>query len=95
VAERADGRVPIEELIEFPARYVFKVIGHHTRDFADRAHKVLRESFPDERKIELRTRLSRQGTYLSVTLTAQVESADELKNAYASLRKMKGVITLL
>jgi len=95
LAERSDGRVPIEELIEFPARYVFKAIGHHTRDFADRALAAVNGAFPDGRKIDLRTRLSRQGTYLSVTLTTQVESAAELKDAYAALRQVEGVITLL
>jgi putative lipoic acid-binding regulatory protein len=95
LAERTDGRVPIEELIEFPARYSFKAIGHHTRDFSDRAYAALKACLADGRKVEFRTRMSRQGTYLSVTLTTQIESADELKTAYAALRKIEGVITLL
>jgi len=95
VAERTDSRVPIEELIEFPTRYTFKAIGHHTREFSDQVFQAARDALGGERKVELRTRLSRQGAYLSVTLTAQIESADELKAVYAVLRKVEGVITLL
>ena len=95
MAERTDGRIPIEELIEFPARYTFKAIGHHTRDYSDRVYAALTACLADGRRVELRTRLSRQGAYLSVTLTTQIESADELKGTYAALRKVEGVITLL
>jgi len=95
LAERTDGRIPVEELIEFPARYVFKVIGHHSWEFAEGAFAALNASLSDGRKVELRTRLSRHGAYLSVTLTTRIESATELKDAYAALRQVEGVITLL
>ncbi len=95
MAERTDSRVPVEELIEFPTRYTFKAIGHHTREFTDRVYETAREALGGERKVELRTRLSRQGAYLSVTLVTRIESAEELKAVYAVLRKVEGVITLL
>lgn len=95
MAERADGRIPVEELIEFPVRYHFKAIGHHTREFSDRVYTAAREALDDGRKVELRTRLSSKGAYLSVTLTTQIESAGELKAVYRSLRSVRDLITLL
>ncbi len=90
-----DTRIPIEELIPFPTRYTFKVIGHHTRAFSGDALKATRKVLGEERKIELRTRLSSKAAYLSVTLVAQVENADELRAVYAALRTIADVITVL
>jgi putative lipoic acid-binding regulatory protein len=95
VAERTDGRIPVEELIEFPARYSFKAIGHHTREFSDRVYAAARDALDESRRVELRTRLSSKGAYLSVTLTTQIESAEELRAVYRSLGKVRDLITLL
>lgn len=95
MATASDGRITVEELIEFPTRFAFKAIGHHTRQFSQQALDAVRGAFQDGRQVELRTRLSRNGTYLSVTLTARLESADELRNVYAALRSLDGLITVL
>lgn len=90
-----DARIPIEELIEFPTRFVFKAVGHHTVRFAGDAHKAVRRALGGERQVELKTRLSSKAAYLSATLTATVESPEELTAAYAALRQVEGVITVL
>ena len=88
-------RIPVEELIEFPTAFSFKVIGHHTLAFTQRAFDAAQGALGEGRKVELRTRLSRKATYISATLTARIESADELKAVYAALRKLEGTITVL
>ncbi|GAB6063770.1 DUF493 domain-containing protein [Deferrisoma palaeochoriense] len=90
-----DRRIPVEELIDFPTRFSFKAIGHHTREFAPAAFRVVREILGDDRGVELRTRLSRQAAYISATVTARVDSAEELRTVYAALWKLEGVITVL
>ncbi|MHB8766408.1 MAG: YbeD family protein [Deferrisomatales bacterium] len=90
-----DCRIPVEELLEFPTEFAFKVIGHHTREFPHRAVQAVRGALGGERPVAFRTRLSRAGTYISTTLTARVDSADELRAAYAALRALDGVITTL
>lgn len=90
-----DVAIPIEELVDFPSRFAFKAVGHHTREFARTCLLALRRVLGDERKIELRTRLSSKAVYVSVTLTTTVESAGELRAAYAVLRGVEGVITVL
>ncbi|GAB4260766.1 MAG: hypothetical protein Kow0092_09840 [Deferrisomatales bacterium] len=90
-----NGRIPVEELIEFPTRFAFKAIGVHTLVFAQAALDAVHEALGEERSVALRTRLSRKGTYMSVTLTTEVRDAEELKAAYAALRRVSGVITVL
>ncbi len=85
----------MEELLEFPTAFAFKAIGQHSLALPDRALAAVREVVGAERRLDLRTRLSRNGTYLSVTLSTRIESADELRAVYAALRTVEGVITLL
>ncbi len=88
-------RVAVEELLEFPTAFSFKAIGHHTLHFSQQAFQAAKSALPEDRRVTLRTRLSRNGTYISVTLTATVESADELRAVYTALRKLEDVITVL
>ena len=90
-----DTRIPIEELVSFPSRFVFKAIGHHTLAFSGDCLKAVRTALGDDRKVELRTRLSSKAAYVSVSLTTEVRSSDELQAAYAGLRAVKGVATVL
>jgi putative lipoic acid-binding regulatory protein len=91
----SDRRIPIEELIEFPTAFAFKAIGRHTFLFSQEAFEAAKSALPEDRRVQLSTRLSRDGTYVSVTLTATVESADELRAVYAALWGVEGVITVL
>ena len=36
-----DRRIPVEELLEFPTRFAFKAIGHHTREFSRDAFQAV------------------------------------------------------
>ncbi|MBI5442538.1 MAG: DUF493 domain-containing protein [Deltaproteobacteria bacterium] len=90
-----DTRIPIEELVKFPTKYTFKAIGHHKLTFTGRVLEAVRKVLGEDRKIELRTRLSSKGAYVSVTLVARVENADELRGVYAALRTVSEVITVL
>jgi putative lipoic acid-binding regulatory protein len=90
-----DRRIPVEELIDFPTSFAFKAIGHHTLGFQHEAVEATRSALPGDRRIQYRTRLSRNGTYLSVTVTATVVSADELRSVYDALWHVGGVITVL
>ena len=90
-----DRRIPIEELVAFPGPYTFKAIGHHTREFAPTVLKAAQRALGENRRIEFRTRLSRKAAYISVSLVATLECAEELRNTYAALRAVEGVITIL
>jgi putative lipoic acid-binding regulatory protein len=91
-SERA---VAVEELLEFPTRFAFKAVGPNGERFVADARGAARAALGPERPLQHRARPSRQGTYVSVTLTARVENADELRAVYAGLRAVAGVITVL
>ncbi len=55
----------------------------------------MRSAVGGDRDVELRTRLSRRAAYVSATVTARIDSAEELKTVYAALWKLDGVITVL
>ena len=88
-------RIPPEALIPFPTSFTFKAIGHHSGPFARAVHEAVAGALGGDRPVELSTRLSRNGTYLSATCTARIASADELRAVYAALYGVEGVITVL
>ena len=90
-----DRRIRVEDLIDFPVSFSFKAIGHHTLGFTQDALEATKSALLGDRPVRYRTRLSRHGTYLSVTLTARIESSRELRQVYDALRSIEGVITVL
>lgn len=90
-----DTRIPIEELIDFPTEYSFKAVMNHTQKSTKNVLLAVQKALGDDRRVESRTRLSRNGTYISITATARLESVQELKTVYAALRKVEGLITVL
>ena len=87
--------IPVEELLKFPARFAFKAVGPNHEAFIAATEAAVRSSLGAAPDLERRTRPSRHGTYLSVTLTTRVENADELRAVYTGLRAVPGVITIL
>ncbi|MDF1551999.1 MAG: DUF493 domain-containing protein [Deferrisomatales bacterium] len=91
----AERSVPIEDLLEFPTPFEFKAVGPNQEAFVAAVEATARDALGASRTLERRTRTSRNGTYLSVTLSTRVENADELRAVYAGLRTVPGVITVL
>jgi putative lipoic acid-binding regulatory protein len=87
--------VPVEELLEFPTRFAFKAVGPNNEAFVGAVETATRGCLDPARTVDRRTRPSRNGTYLSVTLTTRVENVDELHAVYNGLRAVPGVITVL
>ena len=85
----------MEELLEFPTPFEFKAVGPNGASFVAAVGAAARSALGPDRALEQRTRPSRHGTYVSVTLTAIVVNADELQAVYAGLRAVPGVITVL
>jgi putative lipoic acid-binding regulatory protein len=87
--------IPVEELIEFPTVFSFKAVGPHSEQFIAAAENATRGALGATSQVDRRTRPSRNGTYVSVTLDARIEDVDELHAVYAGLRAIPGVITVL
>lgn len=84
----------LEELVEFPATFTFRVVAADADGLADRCAAHVRDAIGRE-ITELNEQPSKKGNYRSVRVVAMVESADEIRAAYAALKAEPGVKMLL
>lgn len=67
-----------KSLMQFPMEFPIKIMGVATEDFLDIVHGIAREHFEEFTKTEY----SRTGKYMSVTITVNAQSKDQLDNVY-------------
>ena len=75
----------------FPETYIFKVIGVNTEDFITRVVQAAINAMGRTEQLDVNTRESRAGRHVSVTLSAHVDDADTVLDAYELLRSVQGV----
>jgi putative lipoic acid-binding regulatory protein len=75
----------IGELLDFPAQFPIKVIGHHHDSFTDVIGDFVREHISQFSNDDLKVSESRNGKYLSVTVSVTVESREQLEALYLAL----------
>ena len=81
-----------EELIEFPARHLFKLIGHR-EGLSDAVMAALTAlGYPDVILVE---RPSARGRYVSLTFDLYVEDGRRLDSVYCALERLPGLVFLL
>lgn len=90
------GQVPDEGLLQFPCDYVFKAFGPAAPDagFEAAVLNAVSEVVPIG-KDALRTRGSRGGNYLCVSVVVRVLSRQQLDSIYLELRRIPGLNYLL
>ena len=71
-----------ESLMQFPMEFPIKIMGVATEDFLDIVHGIAREHFEDFSEEFTKTEYSRTGKYMSVTITVNAQSKDQLDNVY-------------
>jgi len=74
-----------ESPLVFPTPFPIKVMGPRVDDFAQSIVDVVREHAPDFDAATLELRTSRAGNYLSVTVTINATSREQLDNLYRAL----------
>jgi putative lipoic acid-binding regulatory protein len=74
-----------ESPLVFPTPFPIKVMGPRVDDFAQSIVDVVREHAPDFDAATLELRTSRAGKYLSVTVTINATSREQLDNLYRAL----------
>lgn len=75
----------LEKLLEFPVDFPLKVMGRRVDEFAQTISGILREHVPGFDPSTLELRASSQGTWLSVTAVARIESREQLERLYRAL----------
>ncbi len=81
----------LEGAHDFPGPYTIKVIGRAHAGFSDAACYAAREVLGLEASVEAALRLSAHGRHACVTLTLQVESAEQVRSVYLQLAELQGL----
>lgn len=90
-----DGRTPPpEELLEFPCDFMFKAFGPNEESFRDAVRQAISEIIPVPLDA-VRSRPSREGTYVCVSVLVRLHNFGQLKAIYQVLRGVEGLKYLL
>lgn len=74
-----------ETLIEFPCDFLIKIMGKSQQDFIDFAKKTIDHHFPNTKPDAWQQQDSKNGNYLSLSVTVYAESKTQLDAAYREL----------
>lgn len=74
-----------QSLLQFPCEFVIKAFGLASNEFETEVLTIIRHHVPDLREDALRTRASKDGKYLALTITCTVESREQIDNIYREL----------
>lgn len=80
-----DETLPDETLMEFPCSFPIKAMGKAADDFDMLVVEIVRKHYPDVSEGAVKTKPSRQGNYVSVTVTIEAQSRRQLDNIYMEL----------
>ena len=84
-----------ESVWEFPCEFPIKVMGRADSDFVETVIKLVSKHAPEVDKSRVALRESKQGNYVSVTVTVTATSKQQLDNIYLELNGHEAVLMTL
>ncbi len=84
-----------DTLLEFPCRFPVKVVGRDEPGFHAALQAILADHVRDQENLSLSERSSREGRFISVTVTLNATSREELDALYRALSASEHVIMAL
>jgi putative lipoic acid-binding regulatory protein len=90
----SDTRPSLDDLLEFPTRFVFRAMGESRDAFERDCDRAVRDALarPPE---SVTSSPSRKGNYTAVRVAAVVVDKDEILAVYAALRAVQGIRLVL
>lgn len=82
-------------LLAFPCRFPIKVMGRQDADFEALVLALIGEHTPAIDPGDVRSQPSRNGLYVSITVTISAESREQLDRVYRSLTASPRVLLVL
>lgn len=84
-----------ETLLEFPCAFPIKMMGRDTQDFRDTARALVEHhtGLLDVQDIKFAT--SRNGNFVSITITVQAQSQQQLDDIYRDVSSHEAVLMAL
>jgi putative lipoic acid-binding regulatory protein len=87
--------LPSDQIDQFPSAYSLKAIGKSEGDFEDVIYSILLKHIPSFDRTGMTSRLSRDGNYLSVTISFNAESKEQVESLFKELNAHERVIIVL
>jgi len=84
-----------ESLLTFPCVFPLKVMGRREDGFAQAVSEVVQRHAPDFSPRTLEMRTSKNGRYISLTVTINAQSREQLDALYTELSKHPMVMMVL
>jgi putative lipoic acid-binding regulatory protein len=84
-----------EPLLTFPCEFIIKVFGVASNEFEATVISIIREHIADIREDAFRTRPSKDGKYIAMTITINAISREQLDEIYRDLTKNPLVLMAL
>lgn len=84
-----------ESLLEFPCEFPIKMMGRDHREFRDAAFQVIERHAGPVDDESVRVSSSRQGNFLSITVTITATSQEQLDNIYRDLSAHEQILVAL
>jgi uncharacterized protein len=81
--------------MEFPCEFPIKVMGYWAEDFDALVMQIVRRHVSDLGEGALRSRESRGGRFISITVTIEARSRDQLNAIYRDLTSETRVVMVL
>lgn len=86
---------PEESLIEFPCQFPIKAMGPATPEFDTHVFEIIKRHAPDTHERALKSRLSKNGNFKSITITINALNRAQLDAIYQDLSDSESVSVAL
>lgn len=84
-----------KDALEFPSEFSIRAIGREGEDFQTLVFSLVQRHVPDLEPEALRQRPSGKGNYVSITVTIQAESREQLDAIYRDLNAHRQILMTL
>ena len=84
-----------QSLLTFPVDFPMKIVGRREGGFAQGVMEIVLKHAPDFQPANMEMRPSKQGKYLSLTVTINARSQEQLDALYTELSKHPRVMMVL
>lgn len=77
----------LKNLQKFPDKFTFKIMGDNTNQF----YADVRKIFDGKNDVIFSDNISRTGKYISISVTLEVFTYEELESLYTAISKLEGL----
>ena len=84
-----------DKLLQFPCSFPIKMLGRANRGFSDIAVRLVEQHVGKVTADAIQTSESKNGNFLSVTITIKAQCQEQLDNIYNDLSDHEGILVAL